>query len=134
MTVQSHIPDFRAAREAMVENQLRPQGVTDAAVLRAMATIEREKFLPAQSRPLAYADRAVALGGGRYLPAPAVLGQLLTQMMPEVGQRGLVVGAATGYSAAVLTAMGLDVVALESSASLSAEARALGVRTVEGAL
>ena len=134
MTVQSHIPDFRAAREAMVENQLRPQGVTDAAVLRAMATVEREKFLPAQSRPLAYADRAVALGGGRYLPAPAVLGQLLTQMMPEVGQRGLVVGAATGYSASVLTAMGLDVVALESSASLSAKARTLGVRTVEGPL
>ena len=49
----------------------------------------------------------VPLGGGRFLAAPAVLGQLLTQMMPERGQRALVVGAGTGYSAAVLAAMGL---------------------------
>ncbi len=45
MTVHSPIPDFAAAREAMVENQLRPQGVTDPAILAAMARIEREKFV-----------------------------------------------------------------------------------------
>src|SRR4051812_20865062 len=114
MTVQSPIPDFAAAREAMVESQLRPQGVTDPAVLEAMGRIPREKYLPSHTRPLAYVDRAVAIGEGRFLPAPAVLGQLLTQMMPEVGQRALVVGAGTGYSTAVLTAMGLDVTAIES--------------------
>src|SRR5690348_18413907 len=101
MTVQSPIPDFAAAREAMVESQLRPQGVTDPAVLRAMGAVEREKFLPTHTRPLAYVDRAVAIGAGRLLPAPSVLGQLLTQMMPMAGQRALVVGAGTGYSVAV---------------------------------
>jgi protein-L-isoaspartate(D-aspartate) O-methyltransferase len=85
MTVQSPIPDFAAAREAMVESQLRPQGVADPAVLQAMGRVERERFLPADKRPLAYADRSVALGGGRFLTAPAVLGQLLTQMMPLPG-------------------------------------------------
>ena len=50
MTVQSPIPDFAAAREAMVESQLRPQGVTDPAVLRAMGRIERERFLPKDTR------------------------------------------------------------------------------------
>ncbi|HJU77828.1 MAG TPA: protein-L-isoaspartate O-methyltransferase, partial [Sphingomicrobium sp.] len=60
MTVQSPIPDFAAARRAMVENQLRPQGVTDPVVLDAMASVERERFLPAHTRPLAYVDRAVA--------------------------------------------------------------------------
>ena len=118
MTVQSPIPDFAAAREAMVESQLRPQGVTDAGVLDAMGKIAREKFLPSHTRPLAYADRAVALSDGRFLPAPAVLGQLLTQMRPEPGQRALVVGAGTGYSAAVLSAMGLRVTAIESDVEL----------------
>src|SRR6476659_11087561 len=99
MTVQAPIPDFAAAREAMVESQLRPQGVTDPAVLRAMGSIERESFLPAHTRPLAYVDRAVAIGDGRFLAAPAVLGQLLTQMMPRLGEKVLVVGAGTGYSA-----------------------------------
>ena len=73
-----------------------------------MGTIARERFLPDHTRPLAYVDRAVALGDGRFLAAPAVLGQLLTAMMPAPGQRALVVGAGTGYSAAVLGAMGLD--------------------------
>ena len=134
MTVQSPIPDFATAREAMIESQLRPQGVADPAVLAAMSKIQRELFLPSHTRPLAYVDRAVAIGSGRFLPAPAVLGQLLTQMMPERGQRALVVGAGTGYSAAVLAAMGLDVVAIESDAGLAAAGRELGLQIVEGAL
>ena len=134
MTVQSPIPDFAAAREAMVESQLRPQGVTDPAVLDAMRTVRREDFLPSYSRPLAYVDRAVAIGEGRFLAAPAVLGQLLTQMMPERGQRALVVGAGTGYSAAVLAAIGLEVTAVESDATLAAAARDHGIDIAEGPL
>jgi protein-L-isoaspartate(D-aspartate) O-methyltransferase len=134
MTVQSPIPDFAAAREAMVESQLRPQGVTDPAVIEAMGTVQRERFLPSHTRPLAYVDRAVAIGHGRFLPAPAVLGQLLTQMKAERGQRALVVGAGTGYSAAVLAAMGLKVTAVESAPELAAAARDQRVNVIEGPL
>ena len=134
MTVQSPIPDFAAARTAMVESQLRPQGVSDPAVVDAMGSVQREKFLPPRTRPLAYVDRAVLMGDGRYLPAPAVLGSLLTQMMAVRGQRALVVGGGTGYSAAVLQAMGLSVIALDSSPELCAAARANGVEAVEGPL
>src|SRR5690348_14820760 len=134
MTVQSPIPEFATARQAMVDSQLRPQGVTDPAVLHAMGSIEREKFLPPETRPLAYVDRAVSIGDGRFLSAPAVLGQLLTEMMPRPGQRALVIGAGTGYSAQVLAAMGLNVTALESSATLAAKARELGIEVVQGPL
>ena len=119
MTVQSPIPDFTAARLAMVENQLRPEGVVDPAVIDAMSSVPREHFVPEQLRAVAYTDRALMLGDGRFIPAPAVLGQLLVQMIPERGQRALVIGSATGYSAAVLKAMGLDVTAVEG-ASLEA--------------
>jgi protein-L-isoaspartate(D-aspartate) O-methyltransferase len=134
MTIQTPIPDFAAAREAMVDSQLRPQGVTDERVLQAMGSVPREKFLPRHTQPLAYVDRAVAMSAGRFLPAPAVLGQLLTQMMPEPGQHALIVGAGTGYSAAVLKAMGLEVTALESDPELAARARELGIDIVEGLL
>lgn len=133
MTVQSPIPDFAVAREAMVESQLRPQGVTDPGVLDAMGKVTREKFLPSHTRPLAYVDRAVGFGGNRFLPAPAVLGQLLTQMRPEAGQSALVIGAGTGYSAAVLTAIGLRVTAIESDAELIAAAGP-GVSLISGNL
>ena len=134
MTVQTPIPDFKAARLLMVESQLRPEGVVDPAVVAAMGSVERERFVPEAVRSLAYVDRAVPLGGGRFLMAPAALGQLLTQMMPQRGERALVVGAGTGYSAAVLAAMGLEVVAVESSADLLAIARKLGIKAVEGPL
>jgi protein-L-isoaspartate(D-aspartate) O-methyltransferase len=134
MTVQTPIPDFAAAREAMIESQLRPQGVTDPAVLDAMGRIKRERFLPIHTRPLAYADRGVAIGGGRFLPAPAVLGSLLTQMKAEAGHRALVIGAGTGYSVAVLSAMGVEVIGLESDPELIAAAGDAGVALIQGQL
>jgi protein-L-isoaspartate(D-aspartate) O-methyltransferase len=134
MTIQTPIPDFAAARLAMVENQLRPQGVTDPLVLDAMASVERERFLPSHTRPVAYVDRPVAMGDGRFLAPPAVLGQLLTQMMPRPGDKALVVGAGTGYSAAVLSHAGIDVTALESSATLVDHAREVGIELVEAPL
>jgi protein-L-isoaspartate(D-aspartate) O-methyltransferase len=55
-------------------------------------------------------------------------------MMPEPGQRALVVGAGSGYSAAVLGVMGLKVVALESDAELVAWARKQKIKIIEGPL
>jgi protein-L-isoaspartate(D-aspartate) O-methyltransferase len=134
MTIHVPIPDFTAARRAMIESQLRPEGVTDHAVLEAMDSVPREQFVPEESRPLAYVDRSLPLGGDRFLCAPAVLGQLLTQMAPEKGERVLVIGAGTGYSTAVLAHIGCDVVALESAPKLAARARELGIHVVEGPL
>jgi len=134
MTVQAPIPDYAAARRVMIESQLRPTGVVDPAIVGAFAAVERENFVPESLRPLAYADRAIALGDGRFLTPPSALGKLLMQMMPRSGQRALVVGAASGYSAEVLRRMGLDVIALDSSPGLAADARELGLNVVEGPL
>jgi protein-L-isoaspartate(D-aspartate) O-methyltransferase len=134
MTAHAPIPDYAAARLAMVDSQLRPLGVSDPVVVDAMATIERERFVEEHWRPFAYTDRAIPIGDGRLLSAPSVLGQLLSEVIPQAGQRALVVGAGTGYSAAVLIAMELDVVALESSAALAMIARGIGIEMVEGPL
>ena len=134
MTVHAPVPDYVAARQAMVDSQLRPEGVNDPAVIEAMSLVPRERFVPDEQKPLAYIDRAVPLGEGRALPPPAVLGLLLTALAPLRGERALVVGAATGYSAAVLTEMGIATAAVECSSSLAAAARKNGVQVVEGAL
>ena len=113
MTVQSPIPDYSAARAAMVDSQLRPQGVTDRGVLAAMGSVAREEFLPADIRPLAYVDRSLPLGDGRFQPPPAFLGQLLTGMAPQAGERALVVGG-SGYSGGVLEHIGCDVTSIDA--------------------
>ena len=134
MTVHAPVPDYAGARQAMVDSQLRPQGVNDPAVIEAMSLVPRERFVPDEQKPLAYADRAIPLGEGRALPPSPVVGLLLTALAPLRGERALVVGAATGYSAAVLAEMGIETVAVESSSSLAAAARRNGVEVLEGAL
>lgn len=126
--------DFSLARRVMVENQLRPQGVTDRGVLTAMGKVERERFVPEKARALAYFDRSLNLGDGRSMMPPAALGRLLTEAGPRAGQRALVIGSGTGYSAAVLREIGLEVVALERSDALASTASAAGVETVVGEL
>ena len=134
MTVHAPIPDYAAARQAMVDSQLRPEGVNDPAVIAAMSQVPREQFVPDEQKPLAYIDRAVPLGEGRALPSPSVLGLLLTALAPIRGERALVVGAATGYSTAIMAAMGLKTTAVESSAALASAARKNGVEVAEGPL
>jgi protein-L-isoaspartate(D-aspartate) O-methyltransferase len=134
MTVHTSVPDYDAARQAMVDSQLRPQGVNDPSVIAAMSLVPREKFVPEEQRPLAYVDRAIPLGEGRALPAAAVTGLLLTALAPLRGESALIVGSGTGYSAAVLAQMGINATALESSPDLIAAAKNLRVSAVEGPL
>lgn len=134
MTIQLPIPDYAAARQAMVDSQLRPQGVNDTAVIAAMSAVPRERFVPVSARPTAYLDRSIPLGGGRAMSSPEAVGLLLTALAPQPGEQALVVGAGTGYSAAILAEMGLNVVALESDAGLADEARDAGVNVVIGPL
>ena len=126
--------DFSLARRVMVDNQLRPQGVTDRGVLAAMGKVERERFVPEQARALAYFDRPLAIGQGRSLMPPAALGRLLNEAEPRPGQRALVIGSGTGYSAALLKQMGLEVLALESEEELASAARSAGIDTHVGEL
>ena len=105
--------DHSAARRAMIDNQLRPEGVTDGAVLAAMGSVAREDYVPAAAQSFAYFDRPILLGEGRAMMPPAALGRLLSDLAPRAGERALVVGAASGYSAALLTAIGLDVTAID---------------------
>ena len=134
MTVHAPVPDYSAARQAMVDSQLKPQGVNDPSVLAAMSVVPREQFVPEEQRPLAYIDRAIPLGEGRSMPASAVTGLLLTALTPLRGETALVIGAGNGYSAAVLGEMGIRAVALEASPALVAEAKKHRINAVEGPL
>ena len=101
--------DFAAARQAMIDSQLKPEGVSDRQVLAAFAAVPRENFVPAEARALAYSDRSVPLGEGRALMPPAALGMLLDALLPQAGERAFVFGPAPGYTSALLEALGLDV-------------------------
>jgi len=120
--VTEHNPE--TMRRAMVESQLRTTAVNDPRVVAAMGAVAREAYVPAERASLAYVDTAIPLGGGRSLNPPMVTGRLLTEAHVEPTDRALVVGAATGYAAAVLARLAASVVALEEDEALLGQARA----------
>lgn len=114
--------NFEHMRRAMVASQLRTTGVSDPSVVAAMGAVPREHFVPEGRAAMAYADALVPLGGGRELNSPMALGRLLSEAAPCEGERAMVIGAATGYSAAVLERLVGPVVAVEEDPALLAVA------------
>lgn len=117
--------NFKSMRTAMVESQLRTSDVNDPRVIAAMASVPREAFLPADRQALAYIDRPVKLSDGRSLNPPLATGRLLTAAEVDPGDKVLVIGAATGYSAALLSQLASSVVAVEEDEALLPRARAV---------
>jgi protein-L-isoaspartate(D-aspartate) O-methyltransferase len=133
--------DYAAARRNMVESQLRPNRVTDPALLEALAAVPRELFVPAPLRSVAYVDEDIPLGHGRFLMEPMIFGRLLALAAVRPSDAALVIGAGTGYGVAVLTRIAGRVVALESDGELARQAAqrlqdlgAANVAVIEGPL
>jgi protein-L-isoaspartate(D-aspartate) O-methyltransferase len=116
--------NFEQMRNAMVVSQLRTTGVSDARVVAAMRAVPREAFVGAQHASLAYRDTALPLNDGRALNPPMVVGRLLTEAQVAPGDKVLLIGAATGYTAAILAMLGAEVVAVEADPALLVQARA----------
>ncbi len=115
--------DYADARRRMVDGQIRPNKVTDPRLLDAMRDLPRELFLPPPLRARAYVDEDVPLPGRRALMEPMVLARLVQLLAVRSDGRALVVGAGTGYGAAVLARKGAAVTAVEDDAALAAVAR-----------
>jgi len=90
------------ARKAMIDSQLRTSGVNAEFVLRRMGQVARERFVPESAQGFAYIDRAIALGGGRYLAAPVVQGMMLHEARPTAADKALLIDGGSGYLAELL--------------------------------
>ena len=115
--------DTALQRKNMVESQVRPSDVTDRRITAAMQDLAREEFVPPALRSVAYMDEPLAVAPGRSLLAPRTFARLLQLADVDAGEKVLIVGSSTGYSAAVVARMTSNVVALESNAELVAAAK-----------
>jgi protein-L-isoaspartate(D-aspartate) O-methyltransferase len=107
----------------MVARQLRGRDITDEHVLAAMATVPRERFVPADERSRAYDDAALPIGWGQTISQPYMVARICETLALRSGERVLDVGAGSGYQAAVLAAMGAEVHTIERLPELAARAR-----------
>ena len=114
--------DYALARQNMIESQLRTNKITQDELLDAIRKVPREQFLPLNKQSFAYLDEDISLGAGRYETEPVVLASMIQALGLDGDDDVLVVGAAAGYSAAVIGQIAKSVFALENEPDLAARA------------
>ena len=108
----------------MVERQLRRRGIPDERVLAAMSRVPREQFVPDSVRAYAYADDALPIGQGQTISQPFVVATICSLLALDGFERVLDVGTGSGYQAAVLAELVVEVVTIERIQELAETARA----------
>ena len=116
--------DIEAARQQMVDQQVRAWEVLDPRVLEAMARVPRERFAPEAYREVAFADAPTPLPCGQSMLPPKLDGRILQALELAPGHEVLEVGTGSGYFAACLAVLGGRVRSLEIHPELAEFARA----------
>lgn len=100
-------------RETMIQSQLRERGLTDPGILKAIAAVPREAFVPEALRSRAYEDGPLPIGHGQTISQPFIVALMSQLLNPAPDQRILEVGTGSGYQAAVLSGLVKDVYSIE---------------------
>jgi len=111
--VETESPEYRSQRERMVSEQIAPRNIQDEAVLEAMRTVPRHEFVPEDMRDLAYADHPLPIGYGQTISQPFIVALMTQSLLPYPGQKVLEIGTGSGYQAAVLAELGVEVYTVE---------------------
>lgn len=111
-------------RMAMVR-VLERYGITDSRVLQAMSEVKRHLFIPREFRKACdpYGDHPCHIGSGQTISQPFIVAYMIERMELSPSQRVLEIGTGSGYAAAVLCSMGMDVSSIEILPELAAHAR-----------
>jgi protein-L-isoaspartate(D-aspartate) O-methyltransferase len=116
--------DTLAARQQMVDQQIRTWEVLDPRVLDVLAAVPREAFVPQPYRELAFADAPIPIGFGQFMLAPKLQGRILQALGIGAADSILEVGSGTGYLAACLSLLGAATRSIDIHPGLIAASRA----------
>ncbi len=113
---------MEAERELMIARQLKARGIEDARVLDAMRLVPRHEFVPEAVRDYAYSDEPLPIGEGQTISQPYMVAIMTEALQLRAGERVLEIGTGSGYQAAVLAQMGVEVYTVERLPALAAAA------------
>lgn len=105
--------DLRRNRERMVREQVESRGIQNKLVLNAMIAIKRHLFVQEALRMQAYEDHPLPIGHGQTISQPYIVAHMSEMLEAKPGMSVLEIGTGSGYQAAVLAEMGLDVYSVE---------------------
>ena len=115
--------DYKEHRELMVKTQLIPRGIKDKGVLDAMERVPRHLFVDSTTVANAYSDMALPIGEGQTISQPYMVAVMTELLELDGTQKVLEIGTGSGYQAAVLAELSLEVFTIERIVSLSERAK-----------
>jgi protein-L-isoaspartate(D-aspartate) O-methyltransferase len=107
----------RFQREQLVE-EIKSKGIQDERVLKAIGSVEREKFIPKTMSHLAYKDTALPIGFDQTISQPYTVAFMTEKLNLKENSKVLEVGTGSGYQAAILYSMGMKVYSIEINLDL----------------
>ncbi|MQA31913.1 MAG: protein-L-isoaspartate(D-aspartate) O-methyltransferase [Luteitalea sp.] len=117
-------PDpLTAARERMVDDQIRSRGIDNPSVLDAMRRVPRHLFVPPALRSRAYDDTPLPIGLGQTISQPFIVAYMTDALRTTREHRVLEIGTGSGYQAAVLAELVREVYTIEIVPELADRAR-----------
>jgi len=102
---------------------IRQRGVRDPAVLAAMARVPRHRFVQPEHQAYAYGDHPLPIGYGQTISQPYIVALMTEALQLSAGARVLEIGTGSGYQAAILAEMGMEVYSVEKIPELHARAQ-----------
>ena len=120
--VQGETVELEAARQEMVARQIRDRGIRDERVLSAMQTVPRHLFVPPEYESRAYSDEPLPIGEEQTISQPFMVAAMAEALSLGGHERVLEIGAGSGYQAAVLSQLALEVIAIEARPALATAA------------
>ncbi len=112
-TAETEPDRWAALRSEMVRRDLEARGVRDPSVLASIRSVPRHLFIPEGYRDHAYDDSPQAIGDGQTISQPYIVALMTELLEVGPGARVLEIGTGSGYQAAVLAAMGVEVFSIE---------------------
>lgn len=107
------IPDLIRNRQRMVRLQLETRDITDKTVLAALGKVPRHLFVEEAMQAEAYEDYPLPIGFGQTISQPYVVALMSQTLLARPGMKVLEIGTGSGYQAAILAEMGLEVYSVE---------------------
>ncbi|MBU1127035.1 protein-L-isoaspartate O-methyltransferase, partial [Patescibacteria group bacterium] len=107
----------------MVREHLKARDIIDGRVLKAMAKIPREKFVPRNLRNYAYDDTPLSIGFGQTISQPYIVAKICQSLELRGDEKVLDVGTGSGYQAAVLAVLAEKVISIERIPELAKMAK-----------
>ena len=116
-------PDYHVARQKMVQTQLIPRGINDPAVLLAMGTVPRDRFVEEALEGEAYNDHPLPIGHKQTISQPYIVALMTEALRLNGEEKTLEIGTGSGYQTAVLAGLSRKVYTVERIRALMVKAR-----------